>query len=167
MGQRQLDRHAREDNRPEAHPWAVPDRPRICITRPAREGVRRNAPAWRRRKGVRRETSRDLQGEHTRIVMLRLSCILREDQVSSCDRTSDAMTNRQGYGPLSATLRTSRAFTSRPPLITNMIKIVIPRVRSALLLTCTDRVFSNHGLSRSLSLLSSAPAHLVISPSQS
>jgi hypothetical protein len=121
LGQRQLDRHAREDNRPEAHPWTVPDRARICITRPAREGVRRNAPAWRRRKGVRRETSRDLQGEHTRIVMLHLSCILREDQVSPYDCTSDAMTKRQGDWPLSGPLRTSRTFTSRLSLINNII----------------------------------------------
>jgi hypothetical protein len=36
---------------------------------------------------------------------------------------SDAMTKRQGYGPLSAPLRTFRVFRSRLSLITNMIEI--------------------------------------------
>jgi hypothetical protein len=55
--------------------------------------------------------------------MLRLLCILREDEVPPCDRFSDAMTKRQGYGPLSAPLRTFRVFRSRLSLITNMIEI--------------------------------------------
>ena len=40
MGQRQLDRYARENNRLEAGPWIIPDRSRVSITRSSRTGVR-------------------------------------------------------------------------------------------------------------------------------
>jgi hypothetical protein len=55
--------------------------------------------------------------------MLLLSSILHWDHVSSCDCTSDAMTKRQGYGPLSATLKTFKVFRSRQSLMINIIEI--------------------------------------------